>query len=205
MLEYYDGVLFLTTNRVGTVDEGFRSRIHLSLYYPILGKKQTLEIFKLNIQRIKEIERSMADLRGTGADGQPSLSPTEIDEGSILDFATRHWENTRKTLSRRVSPFCPRLLRCYKDNTDALASGTAGRSGTAFRLLTLLSTWSKSTYYHPVTMMTTMTTMLITAMILRPKRLNPQARTPGSLLLRQLPVHSSKCQSSGSLTARNSR
>lgn len=33
VLEYYNGLLFLTTNRVGAVDEAFKSRIHLSLYY----------------------------------------------------------------------------------------------------------------------------------------------------------------------------
>ncbi|KAF2800360.1 P-loop containing nucleoside triphosphate hydrolase protein, partial [Melanomma pulvis-pyrius CBS 109.77] len=36
-LEYYTGVLFLTTNRVGTLDEAFRSRIHLSLLYPAIN------------------------------------------------------------------------------------------------------------------------------------------------------------------------
>jgi SpoVK/Ycf46/Vps4 family AAA+-type ATPase len=31
-IEYYDGVLFLTTNRIGTFDEAFLSRIN-ALYY----------------------------------------------------------------------------------------------------------------------------------------------------------------------------
>lgn len=31
-LEYYKGVLILTTNRIGTFDEAFKSRIHLSLF-----------------------------------------------------------------------------------------------------------------------------------------------------------------------------
>lgn len=34
VLKYYNGILFLTTNRVGTLDEAFKSRVHLSLYYP---------------------------------------------------------------------------------------------------------------------------------------------------------------------------
>ena len=34
-LEYYSGLLFLTTNRVGTTDEAFRFRVHLILYYPL--------------------------------------------------------------------------------------------------------------------------------------------------------------------------
>jgi SpoVK/Ycf46/Vps4 family AAA+-type ATPase len=32
VLEFYSGILFLTTNRVGTIDEAFKSRIHISLY-----------------------------------------------------------------------------------------------------------------------------------------------------------------------------
>lgn len=71
VLEYYDGLLFLTTNRVGTLEyvlfpvilsvpiklywcstpdkadmlnsEAFRSRIHLSLYYPALDQQQTMD------------------------------------------------------------------------------------------------------------------------------------------------------------------
>lgn len=103
VLDYYDGVLFLTTNRVGSVDEAFRSRIHLSLYYPALRKKQALEIFKLNIRRIVEIETSKAELRGKEEGDQSELPAIEIDKDSILDFAMRQWENTRNTPSRRVS------------------------------------------------------------------------------------------------------
>jgi SpoVK/Ycf46/Vps4 family AAA+-type ATPase len=33
-IEYYEGILFLTTNRVGTFDEAFLSRITLAIYYP---------------------------------------------------------------------------------------------------------------------------------------------------------------------------
>lgn len=38
VLEYFTGMLFLTTNRVGAFDEAFKSRIHISLYYPPLGE-----------------------------------------------------------------------------------------------------------------------------------------------------------------------
>ncbi|KAI0381928.1 hypothetical protein F5Y04DRAFT_270592 [Hypomontagnella monticulosa] len=55
ILEYYSGILFLTTNRVGAIDDAFRSRLHLTLYYPKLTKKQTQKIFKTNFERITEI------------------------------------------------------------------------------------------------------------------------------------------------------
>ncbi|KUI64420.1 hypothetical protein VM1G_11209 [Cytospora mali] len=54
VLEYYAGVLFLTTNRVGDFDEAFTSRIHVSLYYPELDKDKTLQIFRINIDMINE-------------------------------------------------------------------------------------------------------------------------------------------------------
>lgn len=101
VLDYYDGVLFLTTNRVGTVDEAFRSRIHLTLYYPPLKKKQAIEIFKVNIRRVQEIEKSKAIMNDSREDAHLKIALIEIDEQSILNFATRHWENTPK--SRRVS------------------------------------------------------------------------------------------------------
>lgn len=36
-LDYFQGILFLTTNRVGQIDEAFMSRIHLSLGYERLS------------------------------------------------------------------------------------------------------------------------------------------------------------------------
>ncbi|KAJ6784061.1 hypothetical protein PWT90_00348 [Aphanocladium album] len=35
-LEYYEGILFLTTNRINNMDSAFQSRIHLTLEYPNL-------------------------------------------------------------------------------------------------------------------------------------------------------------------------
>ncbi|KAK0616337.1 hypothetical protein B0T14DRAFT_434119 [Immersiella caudata] len=55
ILEYYSGILFLTTNRVGAIDDAFRSRLHLTLYYPKLDREQTLSIFRRNFRRVGEI------------------------------------------------------------------------------------------------------------------------------------------------------
>ncbi|KAL2370048.1 hypothetical protein RJ035_006777 [Blastomyces gilchristii] len=52
VLEYYSGVIILTTNRVGEFDEAFRSRIHMSLYYPKLDEMSTKEIWAKNLQHI---------------------------------------------------------------------------------------------------------------------------------------------------------
>lgn len=53
VLEYYDGILLLTTNRVGTFDEAFRSRIQLALHYETLNEKQRCQIWNNFIQRLE--------------------------------------------------------------------------------------------------------------------------------------------------------
>ncbi|KAM7204873.1 hypothetical protein V8F33_001462 [Rhypophila sp. PSN 637] len=57
ILEYYSGILFLTTNRVGAIDDAFRSRLHLQLYYPKLTKSQTNKIFIKNFEQIEAINQ----------------------------------------------------------------------------------------------------------------------------------------------------
>ena len=66
MLEYYEGILVLTSNRVGTFDEAFKSRIQLALHYPSLGPYQRLRIWENFIDRLesfKDDSIDIADLR----------------------------------------------------------------------------------------------------------------------------------------------
>jgi SpoVK/Ycf46/Vps4 family AAA+-type ATPase len=51
VLEYFQGVMFLTTNRVSSIDSAFKSRIHLSLYYPHLSPSARTTIWKSQITR----------------------------------------------------------------------------------------------------------------------------------------------------------
>lgn len=53
-LEYYTGVLFLTTNRVGILDDAFKSRIHMSLFYPALSWTQTEAIWTKHLNRLEK-------------------------------------------------------------------------------------------------------------------------------------------------------
>lgn len=52
-LEYYRGVLFLTTNRVEAFDSAFTSRIHVALRYRALGDGERARIWGLNIERLE--------------------------------------------------------------------------------------------------------------------------------------------------------
>ena len=46
VLEYFQGILFLTTNRVETIDSAFQSRIHLAIFYPPLSPNARRELWK---------------------------------------------------------------------------------------------------------------------------------------------------------------
>ncbi|KAF1848143.1 uncharacterized protein K460DRAFT_364126 [Cucurbitaria berberidis CBS 394.84] len=49
------GILILTSNRVGTFDQAFKSRIQLALHYPALTKAQRRKIWRNFINRLKDI------------------------------------------------------------------------------------------------------------------------------------------------------
>ncbi|KAG8158218.1 hypothetical protein KVR01_011979 [Diaporthe batatas] len=83
VLEYYNGIMFLTTNRAGVLDEAVKSRVHLSLHYDHLTKDQTVAIFKQHIQRLRDIERQ----RNPDPDDQILVLPKEI-----LEFAKEHYD-----------------------------------------------------------------------------------------------------------------
>ena len=84
VLEYYSGVIILTTNRVGEFDEAFRSRIHISLYYPKLSQGPTKEIWEKNLSRLK----------ASGMD-------IDIEEDKIRRFVDKQWELNANRPSRR--------------------------------------------------------------------------------------------------------
>ncbi|OJK03522.1 hypothetical protein ASPACDRAFT_39138 [Aspergillus aculeatus ATCC 16872] len=77
VLEYYQGILLLTTNRVGKIDEAFRSRVHISLYYPPLDKRSTQKIFVENMD--------LAEKRGK--------SVIRVNRDEIRDFAREHYRS----------------------------------------------------------------------------------------------------------------
>ncbi|MCJ1462583.1 hypothetical protein MMC07_001185 [Pseudocyphellaria aurata] len=84
VLEYYKGILFLTSNRVGAFDEAFKSRIHLSLYFPCLNRDQTRAIFNMNLDRTEKRKgRAMT-----------------VDRVGVMDFALRHFDENKKRNTR---------------------------------------------------------------------------------------------------------
>jgi SpoVK/Ycf46/Vps4 family AAA+-type ATPase len=63
-LEYYQGILFLTTNRIGTFDEAFISRIDVPIYFPALTDSQRIQIWTLFIRKLEEERQDKVRVAG---------------------------------------------------------------------------------------------------------------------------------------------
>jgi len=92
-LEYYEGIMFMTTNRVENIDPAFQSRIHVSLEYPDLTSASRRVIWK-NFLR--------------GATITSGITDAEIEQLSELKLNGRQIKNILKTAqllaARRKSP-----------------------------------------------------------------------------------------------------
>ncbi|KAG6354620.1 hypothetical protein INS49_004638 [Diaporthe citri] len=51
-LEFYDGILFLTTNRIGAFDDAFISRIHVQLFYPDFTDDERQQVWMTFMQKL---------------------------------------------------------------------------------------------------------------------------------------------------------
>ena len=81
LLEYFQGILFLTTNRVETFDDAFQSRIHVALRYSELTVKARRRIWKMFLDRVRDVHGGETD----------NFKEAEIDK-----LAARHVLNGRQ-------------------------------------------------------------------------------------------------------------
>ncbi|PLB50093.1 P-loop containing nucleoside triphosphate hydrolase protein [Aspergillus steynii IBT 23096] len=81
-LEYYRGVMFLTSNRVSDFDPAFESRIHLTIHYPSLGPASRLHIW-----------RTFTEMGAV----ESRLSEENLEALAAMDMNGRQIKNTVKT------------------------------------------------------------------------------------------------------------
>ncbi|KAI0099050.1 P-loop containing nucleoside triphosphate hydrolase protein [Nemania sp. FL0031] len=74
-LEFYDGILFLTTNRVGSFDDAFISRVHVQLYYPGFTDDQRLQIWETFTEKL---ERERGDYMRLNIDAKEYIRGNEM-------------------------------------------------------------------------------------------------------------------------------
>lgn len=84
-LDYYAGILFLTTNRVGGIDPAFKSRIHLSVFYPRLDLDRTQKLFDVFLRKTKEEQR------------KSGVSTFDIKSKEISRFGKSNYRSLKKS------------------------------------------------------------------------------------------------------------
>ncbi|KAF2122424.1 P-loop containing nucleoside triphosphate hydrolase protein [Lophiotrema nucula] len=111
VLEYYEGILFLTTNRLSNIDPAFQSRIHVSMSYPDLTTESRRHIWE-NFLRVLERETD--------------FTAKDLDELSKVELNGRQIKNVLKSASllsaRRKEP----LRRKYVDMVLKIESRRPG-------------------------------------------------------------------------------
>lgn len=80
VLEYYEGILIITSSRVWMFDEALKSRIQLALHYEPLGEHQRAKIWSNFISRLKSLEKKLAPAKPGDHHGKTDdSSPRGID------------------------------------------------------------------------------------------------------------------------------
>jgi AAA+ superfamily predicted ATPase len=99
-LEYYEGVMFLTTNRINAIDAAFKSRLDLILPYYNLGPEARRKVWKNFIQKM--------------AVGTAQFCEEDFDEMVKVEMNGREIKNSIKTalvLAARDAPFRMKHVR----------------------------------------------------------------------------------------------
>ncbi|KAI9724291.1 MAG: hypothetical protein M1828_003715 [Chrysothrix sp. TS-e1954] len=84
ILEYYEGIMFLTTNRVQAFDAAFQSRIHISLDYPDLSAESRKTVWQ---NFLKSMPSSV----------EHSISERELEKLALIEINGRQIKNALKT------------------------------------------------------------------------------------------------------------
>lgn len=126
ILEYYDGILILTSNRVGMFDEAFKSRIQVALHYENLNRSSRRQIWQNFIDMLEEDEEDVNfdeiklhidDLAGKELNGRQIRNVlTTARQLAIYRNERLEWEHLIQALS--VSSDFSAYLKRMQGHTD---------------------------------------------------------------------------------------
>ncbi|KAF1354235.1 hypothetical protein EJ07DRAFT_64239, partial [Lizonia empirigonia] len=135
LTEYYQGILFLTTNRVETFDEAFQSRIHMGIRYENLKPPARKKIWQHHVGKVEKMakQESEGDLDKEKANKIKPFKDSDFDELSKKNMNGRQIKNTVKTgqsiaLSEKAS-FSMEHIKRVLEVAEAFADDMRGGKG----------------------------------------------------------------------------
>ncbi|CAG9981206.1 unnamed protein product [Clonostachys byssicola] len=116
ILEYYRGILFLTTNRVNSFDRALKSRIQVAIHYPALDAKSRKELWQIFLSKAsatgqpKDIWADIAEKFASEVlNGRQIRDSVRIAQASALgegtEIETRHLNNALQLLRKFEDEF----------------------------------------------------------------------------------------------------
>ncbi|KAL8795715.1 MAG: hypothetical protein Q9182_007494 [Xanthomendoza sp. 2 TL-2023] len=128
-LEYFNGILFLTTNRVGTFDQAFQSRIHITLGLPILDQPRRIEVWTIFLHELAKSQKltstQLEDLRSQAVSkwSRQSLNGRQIRNS--VRTALLVAEKKKEVVSEKHFETVLRIGREFEDYMKVLRKGDA--------------------------------------------------------------------------------
>ncbi|KAF4996164.1 hypothetical protein FGRMN_4656 [Fusarium graminum] len=89
-LEYYRGIIFLTTNLYNTIDTAFRSRVSLHLLFKSLDREARETVWRKFLQRLPENNRITDVTEKSSATGSTTPKNANADENAEGDISTAY-------------------------------------------------------------------------------------------------------------------
>ncbi|KAJ4377050.1 hypothetical protein N0V86_006490 [Didymella sp. IMI 355093] len=96
LTEYYQGILFLTTNRVETFDEAFQSRIHMGIRYENLKPAARKKIWQHHVGKVEKMAVAESE-NGKGKQNTKTFTDDDFNELAKRNMNGRQIKNTVKT------------------------------------------------------------------------------------------------------------
>ncbi|KAK8009935.1 ATPase family AAA domain-containing protein 3A-like [Apiospora arundinis] len=116
-LEYFQGILFLTTNRVESFDEAFLSRMHIPLRYDELDPKARKAVFKMFIERVRSSEKELHGDNEVGRGKVAAFTEENFNDLARYSLNGRQIKNTVITAHRvarqKGEPLGMRQIKSY--------------------------------------------------------------------------------------------
>lgn len=124
-LEYYKGILFITTNRVGTFDEAFMSRIHVQIHYPDFEDEQRDKLWDIFFQKLEDERETTMRIM------QSARDYVETEEMRALKWNGREIRNCKYSSPSLIHQSCDKLLKYDQCSLSSCCSACcrSGREG----------------------------------------------------------------------------
>lgn len=124
VLEYFQGILFLTTNQVQCFDEAFGSRIHLALKYGPLSYKAKRAVWKIFLDKCAEAPKPADSEKVTDPSKALADSETNAKLAATPSDSASSGKPTPSTSGGTTSPAAPGalVLPLTEKDCDYLAS-----------------------------------------------------------------------------------